>query len=727
MLKRCRLRLFLLCFILLSGTSVISVDAQVINSADAALIIEHLQELIISSGSPDSGRVQDLLHSMRPDGSWENIDYKSVRISHWQALSHLACVLSMVKNYVDKRSSFYKNGKLNSAIHRSLDFWLDHNFTSQNWWYNDIGVPNTLTDVLILFDNDMTKEELLSALNQMRGSYIDQTGQNRVWRAEIQLKIGLLEYGKGGTNLLGSPPERIQKSIDILKQEVVVRAQEGIQPDWSFHQHGVQQQFGNYGLAFASTQAEWAWILKGTAFQYDKEKMAILRNYILKGLSRVVWKGSMDISGAGRQLFPNSLISKGESVLRVLQLMVRADPAHASAYNQVIAFNKGESPNPVFLKGNTNFWRSDLMVDRSDRGYMSVRMCSKKIQSTESGNGENMLGNHLSDGATFIYQTGREYQDIFPVWNWHRIPGVTSYVQTKLLPLSWGGLHNGSNSVGGVSDSTCGIASMLFNRDGLTAHKSWFFGPRGLVCLGAGIHSSKNTNVSTTVNQCLLAGNVMVQTNRRELTMSRGHQLDSRRIEWVRHDHVGYVFLQNEKVHVSADNQQGDWARVFLRGSKKQVSRKVFNLWIDHGDQPHDQSYAYLILPDISTKLLASFIRHPSLKILQNDTTLQAVQYPATNLTQAVFYQAGEISLNKNTILQTNAACMLMVRQFKGKLKLTVAVPPELGKKIILSLNGHYTGRNCSYDPGKDQTEVIFNLPDGIYAGQSVTGLLTLL
>lgn len=720
MLKSPRIFLFLFCLISLLKISMVSVDAQTIRPAEVTIIIKRLQSFM-ASNPPDSGRIQDLLHSMQPNGSWENIDYKSVRISHWQASSHLACVLSLAKAYVNKQSSFYKDEKLDAAIHKSLDFWLVHNFTSQNWWANDIGVPNLLTDILILMNGEVTQEELLQALNQMRGSYIDQTGQNRVWRAEIQLKIGLLEYGKGRTNLLGSPQERIQNAVHILKQEVAVRAEEGIQPDWSFHQHGVQQQFGNYGLSFASTQAEWAWILKGTSFQYDKEEMDILRNYILNGLSLVVWKGNMDISGAGRQLFPNSLYDKGESVIRILELMSKTDSTHESAYQQVIAFNMGKSQNPLFLKGSNYFWRSDLIVNRSDKNYISVRMCSKKIQSTESINGENILGDHLSDGATYIYQTGKEYQNIFPVWNWHKIPGVTSFTQNKLPPLSGQGLPNGSDFVGGVSDSTYGIASMLYERNGLTAHKSWFFTPKGLVCLGSGISSNKNTNVSTTVNQCLLTGNVAVKTNKHELTITNGHKLNSEDIEWAYQDNVGYLFLQNEKVHISAENQGGNWSRVFIRGSKKPITKKVFSVWIDHGNQPKNQSYAYVILPNVNKQTLDRYTSHLPFKVLRNDTVQQAIQYFDKGLTQSVFYHAGEVNISKHIVIKANAPCLLLVKQISKGIELTASAPPELGRTIVLTLSGQYRGENCSYDANNHQTKVVFYLPGGMYAGQSVT------
>jgi len=117
-------------------------------------------------------------------------------------------------------------------------------------------------------------------------------------------------------------------------------------------------------------------------------------------------------------------------------------------------------------------------VNRTDKTYVSVRMCSKEIQSTESDGGVNVLGAHLAEGATYIYQDGKEYENIFPVWDWHRIPGVTAYSNKALPEIKWEGLHNESDFVGGVSDTLNGIATMLFERDNLEARKGWFYGRR---------------------------------------------------------------------------------------------------------------------------------------------------------------------------------------------------------------------------------------------------------
>jgi chondroitin AC lyase len=351
-------------------------------------------------------------------------------------------------------------------------------------------------------------------------------------------------------------------------------------------------------------------------------------------------------------------------------------------------------------------------------------MCSKKIQSTESGNGENLLGAHLSDGATYIYQSGREYKNIFPVWNWHRIPGVTSYSNKKLPSFSWGGLHNGSSFVGGVSDSIYGAATMLFKLNDLTAHKEWFFGPNGVICLGAGITSNQGYDVLTTLNQSLLNGPIVVKKDSGTKILSVGQHTESNDINWVYHNGVGYLFLQKERVHAGAAEQQGSWHRIHETASSKSIQKKVFNLWIDHGSRLQDGSYAYMIMPAISRNKLTNFAANPIVKILQNRSSLQAIRYTKANLTEMIFYRPGFVDLSESTKVSADNQCLLMVRQINDGLKITVSVPPELKKHINLTISGHYIGKNCKYKSKKDQTTISFELPKDIYAGQSVSRIV---
>src|SRR5262249_42865783 len=152
-----------------------------------------------------------------------------------------------------------------------------------------------------------------------------------------------------------------------------------------------------------------------------------------------------------------------------------------------------------------HFWCSDYMAHHGQGWFASVRMFSNRLINTEIVNDEGKKSQHLADGCNLLYLTGDEYFDIFPVWDWTKIPGTTS---EQTLDLEGGhhgiGTHGATSFVGGVSDGQFGVAAMQLARGKLAARKAWFFFGDEYLCLGAGINDSSKQDVVTTVNQCRL-------------------------------------------------------------------------------------------------------------------------------------------------------------------------------------------------------------------------------
>lgn len=66
----------------------------------------------------------------------------------------------------------------------------------------------------------------------------------------------------------------------------------------------------------------------------------------------------------------------------------------------------------------------------------SVKMASDRVVGVEMMNGDNMKGFYMADGATYIYQDGDEYLDIFPLWDWRKLPGVTAFQSDDPMPIT---------------------------------------------------------------------------------------------------------------------------------------------------------------------------------------------------------------------------------------------------------------------------------------------------
>jgi hypothetical protein len=93
---------------------------------------------------------RDLIDSMREDGSWPGIDYEDVSLTGFEHRQHLENVLELSRAYKLRESAFYRDPELRQVISAGLDFWIEHDFIAENWWWNEIGVPDRLTNILLL-------------------------------------------------------------------------------------------------------------------------------------------------------------------------------------------------------------------------------------------------------------------------------------------------------------------------------------------------------------------------------------------------------------------------------------------------------------------------------------------------------------------------------------------------------------------------------------------------
>ena len=185
--------------------------------------------------------IHRLISTIRGDGSWPDINYADTKRSGWEPKQHAERILKLTKYYAREQEnvSAQEISAVVSIIHQAMKYWFVQKPVCKNWWYNQIGIPRTLGPAFLLFKTEMTEKEKQEAIRVMEQSQFGMTGQNKVWLAGNVLIRGLLL----------NDTELIKEARENICSEIVLGQKEGIQPDWSFHQHGPQQQFGNYGLS----------------------------------------------------------------------------------------------------------------------------------------------------------------------------------------------------------------------------------------------------------------------------------------------------------------------------------------------------------------------------------------------------------------------------------------------------------------------------------------------
>lgn len=488
---------------------------------------------------------------------------------------------------------------------------------------------------------ELSGPELEQGLRIIERSRFGRTGQNKVWLAGNNLMRGLLTDDEA----------LVAEARDQIAEEIVVTDGEGIQDDWSFHQHGPQIQFGNYGLAYAEGLSFWLRVLDGTPYMFSDAQCAVIEKLMREGICRSIWRGVMDPSFCGRQVFIDSGPGKTSSAAVAAEnIAALKRPGHRVFRRFAKRILEPENRSDG-LRGPRYYDRSDCGIYRTATWYASIRMHSDRTIGFEFTNRENTLANFSADGALLFMQHGREYDNIFAHWDWRMVPGTTAYDDGAPLKCdnSVEARKNRSGHVGGLASGDVLCTTMEIERDGLHALKSAFFFGDLVVALGADIRSSdaRIFRITTALDQTHLAGPV-----------TRGGATEtSGGLPWVHHDGRGYVSLDGAPIAVSTEIQEGKWDLIDPFYRDRTQRGPVFKCWFGH-DPARTGGYAYAFLPCRDAKRTERFARNPSVRILRNDAGCQAVEYGKTCC--AVVHRAGEYRLGGRTITAPEPAIYLL-------------------------------------------------------------------
>lgn len=547
-----------------------------------------------------SQEVRSLTNTLCADGSWRDINYRDSKRSGWEPKIHTERILKLTKYYHLQRQQLKPEqaSRLASAIHRAMNFWFEQELVCSNWWYNQIGIPRTLGPAFLLFEQEMSEAEKQGAVKVMMHSAFGMTGQNKVWQAGNVLIRAILQKDWA----------LVKAARDNIASEILLGQKEGIQADWSFHQHGPQQQFGNYGLSFLCNMSFYAEMFAGTSLAFSQEQQDILTSLLLEGYQWISWRGHWDVNALNRQLFRNADIDKSFSLrFAAYSLMKSSGPKTAARIQALIDRNALSSHTANTFVGNKHFPNSDYTLHRTPRWMASVRMASERVIGTELVNEDNLKGYYMADGALYTYARGDEYHDIFPFWDWRKIPGITTYESNAPIPNpNRTDSRNHSTYVGGTSYRNTGITAMQLKRNKLKANKAWIFTDDYVLCLGSNIHADSTAVLTTAIDQRFGKGSVWNEGNERFF-----------------HDGTGYIVLQADTCIASTENRKGQWNDFMGLYKPEILQSRLFSLYLKHrNDMP--ASYVYLILPATTRQQVRDF-RTESIRIVRNDKDAQAV------------------------------------------------------------------------------------------------------
>ena len=617
-------------------------------------------------------RTEDLINNMRPDGNWPDINYQDKSDATWLPAEHWVRLLKLAVSYRNANSTFYGNSAIRNTIIKGIGWWLANTPEAKNYWWNAIGVPGYMGEVYILMEKDLSDSLKIKGAALMKlsvkSTYYDYhgvaTGQNLLWEASAHL------YASCILNDI----EGIKRVFKYVADEIVITDKEGIQPDFSFYQHGQQNYAFGYGKGFSTSGVRFFYLANQTAFQFSQDKIDIMAHYLLDGQQWMTRYGYLEYTAMGREISRKGINRSG--ILIALQWMMEIDPAKKQQYQDFYERLSGNTTIPA-LVGNRYFWRSDLMVHQRKDYYFSLKTTSNRTLSGESGNNENLKGFYQGNGTYYLVQSGNEYKEIFPIFNWRQLPGILAPQLSTPIPLfNWGSGARGATAfVYGISDSLYGCYAYDYQKEQVTARRAWFLFDHELVCLA---NSIKGDSLYQGINQCLLNGAVWNDGN----AVLKGHS------QKVFHDSVGYCILASgNRVVLKTDIHSGSWKDINQTGTTGQIEKKVFTLGIDLGPAVKDASLAYAIVPAVSLAAFKNYTLSDHISILQNNHQVQAVYQKDLQQVQAVFYKDSTLVLPWYQLQLTMKQQGLLLIKKEGNTLVIDYGAPFPQKRVVLHLD----------------------------------------
>ncbi|GAA4076266.1 polysaccharide lyase 8 family protein [Streptomyces shaanxiensis] len=592
-----------------------------------------------------------------------------------------------------------------------------------NWWEWQIGSPRLLMDITAALYDHLTAARIDAACAAVDHFVPDavltdysgtSTGANRV---DLCRSVAL-------RGILGRSPAKIALARDALSPVFpYVTKGDGLYADGSFVQHTWVAYSGTYGQVLLDGLGRLFALLAGSEWEVTDPNKQIVLDSVERAYAPLIHDGLVMDSVNGRAISRGYLKSDdrhvlrsdhyhGQGIIAAIALLaggasetererwhgrvkgwIERDTvtpiltarqfgvADLARLHAVAAQPVAAAPEPI---GHHLFAAMDRAVHRRPRFVANIAMASDRIAYYECGNGENPRGWHTGAGMLSWWPEGRgdrpgragradradQYTDWYwPTVDWYRLPGTT--LSTLRLPDKaggeWGVPKPDVRWVGGTTDGEFAAIGQHLKGLGSTleARKSWFCVDDAVICLGAGITCTDGVPVETVVDNRNLG--------------EGGDPAFVRGPGWAHLEgHGGWVVPYGD-LRTLREDRTGAWADINTTSTTECRTRRWQTLWLDHGTDPADATYVYLLMPGAGRHEVAARAARGSrwLSVLANDRARQAVGVPSLGLTAANFWQAGTAGP-----LTASAGASVLLRRRARTATLCVSEPPRTGEPL---------------------------------------------
>lgn len=666
------------------------------------------------------------------------LDEKEDMKSGIQILNSYNAIKNIAKGYATRGTKFYKNEEVKNQIIAGMDWLYDNAYHEGlpeigNWWHWELGIPKAVNDILILMNGDIPKEKVEKYLGATKffqpdarysgagatASYSStpdkrvSTGGNRTDTAMISFLRGVILEDKA----------EVKNALEAVTEvgEYATKG-DGFYKDGSFIQHNNVAYNGTYASVLFNGLGGILYLVKDTEFEIKSKKLDNIYEAILNGYGYLFINGGMNDSVSGRAISRNktSDLSRGRDVINSLAMLSEgASDEYRVRLQELIKTNifsnnsfnilemsgnrtilgilrdivEDESIKTRNIVGNKMFHSMDRAISKNKNGgAVALSMHSSRIANFETMNGENLKGWFTGDGMTYIYgNDSSAYTEFWATVDMYHLPGVTNSLKVRgdrsgerrgiTTPKAWvGGVNNGELFVG---------MDMLSWNKVLKVKKSYLFTEDGVVAVYGDSLSSNEGEIHTTIdNRILKDGKLLINGKEIDKTtvIENPKDLTIMFVGNYPEETIGYRIIDAPKVEIRFEERKGNWKSIGGTDSKE-VVKKYVTIYINHGKNPKDQKFSYLIFPMFKEEEVKNYNLN-SLKLVQSDEKIHAVEDSENRVVRINFWK--DLPVKFRNIRSFSTASMI-VKEDNNELLIAVSEPTQLMKKnSIFEIDGTY-------------------------------------
>ncbi|ALF33911.1 polysaccharide lyase 8 family protein [Staphylococcus aureus] len=517
--------------------------------------------------------------------------------------------------------------------------------TNLNWWDYEIGTPKSLTNTLILLNDQFSNEEkkkftapiktfapdsdkILSSVGKAEPA----KGGNLVDISKVKLLESIIEEDKDMTK---NSIDSFNKVFTYVQSNATGKERNGFYKDGSYIDHQDVPYTGAYGVVLLEGISQMMPMIKETPFKDSNQNDTTLKSWIDEGFMPLIYKGEMMDLSRGRAISRENETSHSasatvmKSLLRLSDAMdestkakykkivkssVESDSSYKqndylNSYSDIDKMKSLMDDSTISTNGLTQQLKIYNDMDRvtyhnKDLDFaFGLSMTSKNVARYESINNENLKGWHTGAGMSYLYNSDvKHYRDNF--WttaDMKRLAGTTTLENEVLKDTD--DKKSSKTFVGGTKfdDQHASIGMDFENQDKtLTAKKSYFILNDKIVFLGTGIKSTDSSKNPVTTIENRKANGYTLYTDDKQTTASDNQGTNSVFLESTNKpkNNIGYHFLNKSKISIKKETHTGNWKEINKSQKDTRKTDEYYEVTQKHSNS--DNKYGYVLYPGLS-------------------------------------------------------------------------------------------------------------------------------